>query len=163
VGDVESAVAARNSLLVTAQGFGALAASILLSWFAHAKRKGLWMAAGQVAFGVAVLGLSFSRSLGLSAAFMVIAGWGSVTQNNNANQILQLTVPRAYRARVFSTYLFALQGVTPFGSLLAGAIAQYYGAPAFALMSGALCLAMAVGGNLFSSKLRDYRLEDPAA
>jgi transposase InsO family protein len=31
-----------------------------------------------------------------------------VTQNNNANQILQITVPRAYRARVFSTYLFAL-------------------------------------------------------
>lgn len=163
VGDLESAVAARNSLLVTAQGVGALVASILLSWFAHAKRKGLWMIAGQFAFAVSILGMAFSRSLPLSIGLMVVGGWGMVTQNNNANQILQITVPRAYRARVFSTYLFALQGVTPFGSLLAGVIAQYYGAPAVALLSGAACLAVAIGGNLLSSKLRDYSLEDAVA
>ena len=163
VGDLEAAVAARNSLLVTAQGVGALVASILLSWFAHAKRKGLWMIIGQITFALSILGMAFSRSLPLSAALMVVGGWGMVTQNNNANQILQITVPRAYRARVFSTYLFALQGVTPFGSLLAGVIAQYYGAPAVALLSGVACLTVAIGGNLLSSRLRDYRLEDPVA
>lgn len=161
-GDLETAVAARNSLLVTAQGVGALAASVLLTWFAHSRRKGLWMAAGQIIFAISILGIAFSRSLPLSAAFMVLGGWGSVTQNNNANQILQLTVPRAYRARVFSTYLFALQGVTPFGSLLAGIVAQYYGAPVVALISGIVCLSVAVGGNLVSSHLRDYRLGDDA-
>ncbi len=163
VGDLEAAVAARNSLLVTAQGVGALVASILLSWFAHAKRKGLWMILGQITFALSILGMAFSRSLPLSAGLMVLGGWGMVTQNNNANQILQITVPRAYRARVFSTYLFALQGVTPFGSLLAGVIAQYYGAPAVALLSGVACLTVAIGGNLVSSRLRDYRLEDPVA
>lgn len=163
VGDLEAAVAARNSLLVTAQGVGALVASILLSWFAHAKRKGLWMILGQITFALSILGMAFSRSLPLSAGLMVLGGWGMVTQNNNANQILQITVPRAYRARVFSTYLFALQGVTPFGSLLAGVIAQYYGAPAVALLSGVACLTVAIGGNLLSSRLRDYRLEDPVA
>ena len=163
VGDLEAAVAARNSLLVTAQGVGALVASILLSWFAHAKRKGLWMILGQITFALSILGMAFSRSLPLSAGLMVLGGWGMVTQNNNANQILQITVPRAYRARVFSTYLFALQGVTPFGSLVAGVIAQYYGAPAVALLSGVACLTVAIGGNLLSSRLRDYRLEDPVA
>ena len=71
------------------------------------------MIAGQFAFAVSILGMAFSRSLPLSIGLMVVGGWGMVTQNNNANQILQITVPRAYRARVFSTYLFVLQGVTP--------------------------------------------------
>lgn len=160
-GETEAAVAARNSLLITAQGFGALTASLLLSWFSHVRRKGLWMIVGQIVFAVSLLGLAFSRALPLSAAVMVLAGWGSVTQNNNANQILQLTTPKAYRARVFSTYLFALQGVTPFGSLLAGVIAQYFGAPAVALLCGVVCLTAAIGGNLVSKQLRHYGNEEP--
>lgn len=160
-GDVEAAVAARNSLLVSAQGVGALIASLLLTWFANANRKGWWMIIGQVAFALSVLGLAFSRSLPLSAALMVLGGWGMVTQNNNANQMLQLTIPRSYRARVFSTYLFALQGVTPFGSLAAGLIAQYYGAPAVAAISGVACLSVAIIGHGLSRSIRDYRLDDP--
>lgn len=161
-GDTEPLIAGRQSLMVTAQGIGALAASLLLTWFASVRRKGLWMIAGQLAFALSLLGIAFARTVEPTVPLMILGGWGMVTQNNNANQILQLSIPREYRARVFSTYLFALQGITPLGSLLAGIIAQQFGAPTVALICGVACLA-AIGGHLLNDSIRTYRASDAQA
>jgi len=41
-------------------------------------------------------------------------------------------------------YAMSLLGVAPFGSLLAGALAERIGAPATVIVGGALCLAEAI-------------------
>jgi hypothetical protein len=61
------------------------------------------------------------------------------------NTLIQLQAPNGLRGRVFSTYLWALQGASTFGSLLIGSMVQAWGLPVTALVSGGIC-ALAVGG-----------------
>jgi hypothetical protein len=49
---------------------------------------------------------------------LMLIGWGTVTQLAIMNVLIQVQVPNGLRGRVFSTYLWAIQGVAPFGSLL---------------------------------------------
>lgn len=155
-GEGEAAVASRNSAMVASLGVGALAASVILTWFSTYKRKGLLMTLGQFGFGLALIASAFSRSIIFSVICLALTGWGQVTALNLTNQIIQITVPPSLRSRVFSTYLWALQGVTPFGSLLMGWLAQHYGAPTAVLISGAACLAVPVLINLRTNKLRAF-------
>lgn len=153
-GDTESIVAARNSALMTAQGIGALAAAVVLATFSAMKRKGALMTAGQFAFSAALVLIAFSRSLPAALSLMVIIGWGSVTQLAMTNTLVQLLVPNQLRGRVISTYLWALQGVAPFGSLFIGALAQQFGAPAAVLCGGGVCLLAVIAIHLKTPIIR---------
>jgi len=61
-----------------------------------------------------------------------------------SNTIIQSIVSEDKRARVMSYYTMAFFGSAPFGSLLAGALAEKIGASYTVAISGALCLAAAV-------------------
>jgi len=55
---------------------------------------------------------------------------------------------------VFSVYLWALQGVAPFGSLLIGWLAQNWGVP-FAALIGGLVSFVSIGGlHLLNPRVR---------
>jgi len=153
-GDTESIVAARNSALMTAQGIGALAAAVILATFSAMKRKGALMTAGQFAFSAALALIAFSRSLPAALPLMVLIGWGSVTQLAMTNTLVQLLVPNELRGRVISTYLWALQGVAPFGSLFVGALAQQFGAPVAVLFGGGVCLLAVIAIHLKTPTIR---------
>ncbi len=140
-GDTDAIVAARNSAMLTAQGAGALIASLMLTLFGNFSRKGLWMTAGQFAFSLALIGIALSHNLSSTLLMMMLFGWGTVTALANSNMVIQLVVPDALRGRVISTYLWALQGIAPFGSLLIGTIAQAAGVPLAALLAGMVCLS----------------------
>ncbi len=140
-GDTDAIVAARNSAMLTAQGAGALIASLMLTLFGNFSRKGLWMTAGQFAFSLALIGIALSHNLSSTLLMMMLFGWGTVTALANSNMVIQLVVPDALRGRVISTYLWALQGIAPFGSLLIGTIAQAAGVPLAALLAGTVCLS----------------------
>ncbi len=60
------------------------------------------------------------------------------------NTLIQIDVPDELRGRVFSVYLWAQQGVAPFGSLFIGWLAQTAGVPNAALVGGSLCLLVVV-------------------
>jgi MFS family permease len=140
--DPESIVSTRNSLLLTFQGVGAFIAAGSLSILSHRfKRKPLLMLAGQIAFASALITMSFLSAPPLAYAMMAILGWGMVTQMALSNTLIQLSVPDALRSRVVSVYLWALQGVAPFGSLVIGGIAQTLGISQALLIGGIICLA----------------------
>lgn len=155
-GDTETLIASRNSALVSALGIGALASSVLLSLFSTLRRKGLLMSIGHFVFGAAILLAGVSRSFPLTLLAFALIGWGQVTALNLTNQIIQIVVPSSLRARVFSTYLWALQGATPFGSLLMGWVAQRYGSPVSALVAGAACFLTPLVIHLRTPALREF-------
>ena len=140
--DPDALVAARNSALATAQGVGALIASVALTMARPNARQGRILTIGQFAFVFALLGLGLARVMPLAVAAMAVIGWGSVTMLASMNTLIQLTVPNELRGRVFATYLWALQGSAPVGSLLIGALAQYFGAPVAAMVAGVSCLVI---------------------
>ena len=67
-----------------------------------------------------------------------------MTQLVTMNTLIQLQVPNGLRGRVFAMYLWALQGVAPFGSLLIGGLAQTWGVP-LAAMVGGLVMLVTIG------------------
>jgi MFS family permease len=140
----EAAVAAKTSLLYTMQGVGALIAAFYLATYSGIKRKGRLMAIGQFTFIFSLTVISFVHNLAPALVLMLLLGWGMVTQLNIMNMLIQMNVPDQLRGRVFGTYLWALQGVAPFGSLFIGVLAQVLGISATAFICGMICLLGAV-------------------
>jgi hypothetical protein len=89
--------------------------------------------------------LGYVPSLNISLVLLVLIGWGTVTQLVAMNTLIQISVPNGLRGRVFSVYLWALQGVAPFGSLMIGWMAQNWGVP-FASLTGGLISLISIGG-----------------
>jgi MFS family permease len=157
-GDTDATVAARNSVLAIAQGIGALVASFTLLAFSNIRRKGLLLTVGSIVFSVALMGMAWSRSLFTALSMMLVIGWGSVTTLALMNTIIQLTVPNALRGRVFSTYLWALQGVAPFGSLFVGWLTQTLGAPIAVTICGLACLMAFAAVNFSTATVRRFAM-----
>src|SRR5215211_2186588 len=138
--DTEAVVAARTSLLYAAQGAGALTAALLAAYTSSFRNKGVMVTLGQVAFILPLIALGYVPNLGVSLILLVLIGWGTVSQLVSMNTLIQVSVPNGLRGRVFSVYLWALQGVAPFGSLLIGWLAQTWGVPLAALTGGLVSL-----------------------
>ncbi|HEX2997002.1 MAG TPA: MFS transporter, partial [Anaerolineales bacterium] len=118
------------------------------------RNKGLMVTLGQVAFVIPLIALGFVPSLNISLALLVLMGWGTVTQLVSMNTLIQVAVPNGLRGRVFSVYLWGLQGVAPFGSLLIGWLAQNWGVPAAASVGGFVSLITIGGLHLFNPLVR---------
>ena len=158
LGDTEAIVAARNSAMIVAQGVGALIASITLATFSMMKRKGMFLIIGQFVFSLALVGIAFTRDIGVSLPLMMLIGFGTVTALAMTNTLIQLLVPNQLRGRVISTYLWALQGVAPFGSLFMGWLAQSFGAPTAVLTGGLICLALVIIVQVLTPTIRQLRV-----
>jgi MFS family permease len=127
--------------LFAAMGAGSLVGSLILA-FATSQRPMLALILGGGAvFLVLELALGFVRSP--LAAFPLVAGIGlaSMLMVNTINVTIQNSVPDVLRGRVMSLYVTVFAGTAPLGGLLAGALAEGFGAP-FALSLGAV---LAVG------------------
>jgi MFS family permease len=144
-GDTKSIVDARNSAIYTAQGAGALLAAFAIVMNNTAVKRSRRLILGQVAFIAGMIGIGFIDSLWLAVLLVALMGWGAVTQLATMNTLIQLQVPNGLRGRVFSIYLWALQGIAPFGSLLVGWMTQELGLPATVVICGVICLVI-VGG-----------------
>jgi MFS family permease len=154
IGDTEQIVAARNSALYTFQGIGALVAAFSIAFFTSFKKKGIWLMFGQYTFVLAIIVLSFIRSAIPAYILLMLIGWGTVTQLAIMNVLIQVQVPNGLRGRVFSTYLWAIQGVAPFGSLLIGWWAQTWGVPRTLLACGIIVLAILSGMHYSTPDIR---------
>lgn len=140
-GDTVADVATRNSLMLTVMGVGTLISALGLAATSTTMRnKSRLMLVGQIFLAAGLVGIGLTRSLTLALFFMAILGWGQVTQLALYNTLIQLVAPDELRSRVMSTYLWAMQGVAPFGSLLVGWMVQRFGAPISAVAAGLVCL-----------------------
>lgn len=110
--------------------------------------------ASAVVFGSGLIALSFTRTLWLALLMMMVAGGGMMQEMAASNTILQTIVDDDKRGRVMSFYSMAFLGMTPFGSLLAGAAASKIGVPRTIMIGGALCIA---GAAWFVSQLPAIR------
>lgn len=140
-GDSEGMIATKNSLIYTAIGIGSLAAAFMLAAL-NPKPKGKILVIGQGIFIVGLAILFFLRQLPLYLIIFTLMGYGTVSSLATMNTLIQLKVPNELRGRVFGTYLWGLQGVAPFGSLLIGWLASNVGVLQTTLFSGIVCIIL---------------------
>ncbi len=152
--DTEVIIATRTSMVYAMQGVGALAAALLAAYLNRNHRKGLMLTVGQSIFIVSLLAMAFTSNLPLALILMALIGYGSVMQLVTMNTIIQMGVPDELRGRVFAVYLWALQGVAPFGSLLIGVSAQEWGVSSSMLLGALVMLVSIVWLHLANPQVR---------
>lgn len=135
--------------LNTAVGVGSVAGSLLVASSGRSQRKGLILSVGSLLFPGAILAFAVSRSLSLSVAALAVVGFGFITQNSTCNTMVQALVPDELRGRVMAVYMLMIYGAVPFGSLLAGSLAELFGPTAALLLTAGPCLAFAIAVLVF--------------
>ena len=142
--------------LMGAVGVGSLSSA--LAMVARRSVRGLtkMIPIAALAFGIGLIAFGLSRSFWLSMLMMLLTGFGMMQGLTASNTIIQTLVDENMRGRVMSYYTMAFVGMAPFGSLLAGMLAQAIGAPHTVLVSGVACI---LGATWFWSQLPAVRRE----
>jgi MFS family permease len=140
--------------LSAAAGLGALISALALAMRKSIKGLTRTLQAAIVLLGVGLILFGLSNVLWLSLLLMVVVGFGLIQAAAVCNTIIQSLVPDDKRARVMGYYTMAFFGAAPFGSLMAGALAQHIGAPHTVMLTGAFCIAGAVWFTLQLPKIR---------
>ena len=140
--------------LMAASGFGALAGTMYLASRRSVIGMGRRIVMACTLFGAGICAFSLSGVLWISLFCLLISGFGAMVLVAGSNTILQTIVDDDKRGRVMSFFTMSFMGMTPFGSLLAGALASRIGAPVTVLIGGVACLA---GGFLFAACLPSLR------
>ena len=143
--------------LLSATGVGSLAGGITVAALAGRVPRGRLLLAAAVGFAVLVGAFSLSRSLPLSLLLLALSGFCIIPFTATVNALLQTLTPDALRGRVMSVYVFMFLGMTPVGSLQAGAVARWIGAPAAVTLSSALFLAAVLLAWAKVPELREVR------
>jgi MFS family permease len=140
--------------LMGATGVGALTGALLLASRTSIVGLDGWIPKAAAVFGAGLMVVGLSRWLPLSLVVMVAVGMGFMVQMASSNTIIQTLVREDMRGRVMAFYAMSFMGMTPFGSLLAGAIAARIGAPWTIAGGGLVCLS---GAALFRRHLPEFR------
>lgn len=143
-------------ILMGATGVGALLGALTLASRSGVRGLGRWVAFSCGGFGAFLIFFSFSRTFWLSTALLVPVGFCMMFQMSSSNTLIQAMSPDELRGRVMAVYSMMFMGMAPFGTLLAGALADRLGAPVTVAM-GAVA---AVGGAIiFGRNLPKIRTE----
>lgn len=102
----------------------------------------LQVASCMLGTGLILFGLS--HVLWVSLILMVFVGFGLMQGASASNTIIQSLVSEDKRARVMGYYTMAFFGAAPVGSLMAGMLADKFGAPHTVMLTGACCIAGSV-------------------
>jgi MFS family permease len=143
-------------ILMGATGVGAVAGALVLAARKSITGLGSKVMVSAVGFGLAIAAFAWSRSLWLSVALLVPAGFFLMSEMASSNTLIQALTPDAMRGRVMAVYAMMFMGMAPPGALLAGTIATRIGAPATVAAGGALCIA---GALVFARRLPHLRAE----
>ena len=130
--------------LMAGTGCGALIGSIYLATRKSVLNLERILVITSLLFGIGLILLSLSHVDWVALIFMMLIGFGMISQFAGCNTILQTIVEEDKRGRVMSLFIMTSIGTIPFGSLLAGSIAQIVGTPQTIRISGLLCIFGAV-------------------
>jgi len=140
--------------LMGATGVGAIIGSIYLASRRSVLGLGRIIVISSSLFGIGLIAFSLSRLFWLSLLMMLLTGFGMMVEMASSNTVLQTIVEEDKRGRVMSFYTMAFMGMVPFGSLLAGSLANNIGAPKTVMIGGIACI---FGSAMFAKKLPSLR------
>jgi MFS family permease len=142
--------------LMAISGAGAFMGAIYLAGRKNMAGLGRVIALSSGVFGVGIIIFGLSDIFLLSIPVIFIIGFAMMVQMAASNTVLQAIVEEDKRGRIMSLYTMAFMGTMPFGSLLAGSLADSIGAPRTLLIGGVCCI---IGTIVFSRRLNIFGRE----
>ena len=147
-------------VLLGCAGVGALGGAIRLLLRTGLRGLGRIVGLGATLLGAGVVTLGLSRHPALSAAALMVIGFGFITQMAGTMTLLQGLAPVELRGRVMGLFSTLFVGVTPFGSLAAGFAASRLGTAVTLGTGGALVLVASAIYHLALPRLRKVVLAE---
>lgn len=141
-----------TSVLLTAQGIGAVCGALVLASLVMAFGRRLLVGA-LMAFPVALVGYGLAPSLWSAAAAILLVGACYIGVLTGLNTVVQRRAPPEARGRVLGLYMMVLGAIYPVGAVVEGAIAHAVGIREVTAVSGALLFFVMVGVGLFRRRL----------
>jgi predicted MFS family arabinose efflux permease len=110
--------------LFSALGLGSLLGAFLVGRAAAAERRGHVMYFGAFLFALALFALGRTNALFAALPLLFLVGLAAISELATANTLTQSLAPDHLRGRAVSVHMFAMAGLQPLGSYLAGALAE---------------------------------------
>jgi MFS family permease len=157
---------ATQGLLMAMVGIGAVLGALIIASMRRLQGSGKLMMLGAGGFGVALILFSRSPVLWLASLFVLIGGISNSSYTTQDQTIIQTLAPARLRGRVLGIYLLN-RALMPFGSLLAGALANYLGGPMAVTVMGASCLLLVLvirvtAPGIWHLNLEEYKKQQAA-
>lgn len=130
------------SVLITAQGIGAVTMAFSLAPLAARFGPRRTMAASLLGSPVAVLAYALAPNLAVAAVLLCVVGFFYLGAFSSFSSIIQLRAPAAVRGRVMSLLMVVLGLLYPVGSIVQGRLADHFGLRVVTAGSGAAMLAV---------------------
>jgi MFS family permease len=130
-------------LLMTTLGVGAVGGAVALAVWSRGRPPVAAVAVPALVQAAATAMLATVSTMPAAAALLLITGFCGILFMAGSNSTLQLTVPDELRGRIMSLHTMVFAGVTPFGSLLVGSVAEAFGVRT-SLVGSSACGGVAV-------------------
>jgi MFS family permease len=129
---------------MAASGLGGVLGTLYLA--ARPNVRGLLrvLSAASFSAGTALALLAWSHTIWLALPLLTVIGFGLLVTSVSVNTILQTIVDDDKRGRVMSLYTVAFLGMSPFGSLMAGTLADRIGIATNLTICGVCCALAAI-------------------
>lgn len=135
-------------------GIGALVTALYLGWRPIRRKAGPIMFVTVGIFGLATIGLGFSKSLPLSILALVIMGASDMVSVYIREVLIQLWTPDHLRGRVTALYGLGIIASNELGGFRAGLVASLIGAVPATLAGGCCTVVVALLWSRWFPKLR---------
>jgi len=129
-------------VLMSSTGIGALLGALGLARLGNFKAKGRFLIWSVFLFSVSLVIFSLSKDYLLSILSLIFVGCSSVMPIALVNTLLQTNVPDEFRGRVMGLFMITFAGIVPFGNLISGTLAQFWGVSAALFFCGLACLGL---------------------
>jgi MFS family permease len=133
-----------TSVLITAQGIGAVAGALALTPLVHRFGRRQVLLADLVGVCLFLAAYGLAPDLWVGAVALLLVGAAYIGVLAGCNTIVQLYAPTALRGRILGIYMMALGILYPIGALAQGAIADVFGIRAVTVGGAAVLFALLV-------------------
>lgn len=130
--------------LLSLMGIGSICGSLGIAGAGHVGKKGRVALGALILLGTGILGVSLSRRVPVTGAFLVLAGASMMAAFAMVSSLVQLNTNDDMRGRVMSVYNVAFRGGMPMGNLLSGWLVPMLTVPVVLSINGSLLVLVAL-------------------
>ena len=116
-----------TSVLITAQGVGAVAGALALTWVAARFGRPRALLVNLVVLPALLVLYAIAPSLPVAALALAAVGAAYIGILSGLATVVQLRAPSAVRGRILSLYMVALGTIYPIGAVIQGALGDRFG------------------------------------
>ncbi len=127
-------------LLLSANGFGALAGALTVATWGGRVRPRLMIFGGLWIFSAMLALLALVRWYPLVLLSLAVGGWGMLLYFSTTNTLIQSSVSNAMRGRVMGIWALVFGGMMPVGGIESGFLSHAVGVP-WTIIGGAIICA----------------------